>query len=306
MPPAKAGADHRCIGIPRALTAHWLYPLYATFFTELGLTVVLSGVDPAGWLKAHSGFCFPMQIAHGAVLDLVTHGTKIIFLPQVQRMPNPQGARDSYLCPITQASPYVIAKAFPDATILAPVLDFADGKQVAKGLVDMAEQQLGIPRPRAQAAYTAAVSAQVQAETSMQALGQEALAEALADGRPAVLLVGRSYNAFPPEASQSIARKLASMGVRVIPGDCLPQDRIGPTPWHYPNLIMNAVALGAASSQSVPALCQQLQLHHRRLHAGILRRRTGNQAVSPSGDRDAHTSRCRHPDPTGGLLGHRT
>jgi len=73
-----------------------------------------------------------------------------------------------------------------------------------------------------------------QAEEAMRELGRQALDAALADGRPALLLVGRSYNAFPPEASQSIARKLASMGVRVIPGDCLPLERIGPTSWHYP------------------------------------------------------------------------
>ena len=37
----------------------------------------------------------------------------------------------------------------------------------------------------------------------------------------AILLAGHSYNAFAPEASQSVAKKLSSMGVTVIPGDCL-------------------------------------------------------------------------------------
>ena len=36
------------IGIPRALTTHSLFPLYSTFFSVLGLEVVLSGVDPTG------------------------------------------------------------------------------------------------------------------------------------------------------------------------------------------------------------------------------------------------------------------
>ena len=49
------------LGIPRALTTHSLFPLYATFFTELGMEVVLSGVDPQGELKAYSGFCFPRR-----------------------------------------------------------------------------------------------------------------------------------------------------------------------------------------------------------------------------------------------------
>lgn len=241
--PVAPVAGMRRIGIPRALTTHRLYPLYATFFAQLKMDVVLSNVDPAGWLKTNSAFCFPMQIAHGAVLDLVKGGTTLIFLPQVSRMPNTLGARDSYLCPITQASPYVIAKAFADATLLAPVLDFAQGYDSSPGLVEMAESQLAIPHDEAEAAYRLAVAAQLQAEESMRALGQQSLELALADGKPTLLLVGRSYNAYPPEASQSIARKLASMGVRVIPGDCLPQQLGGPTAWHYPNLIMNAVEL---------------------------------------------------------------
>jgi len=236
-------ASHRRIGIPRALTAHSLYPLYSTFFSRLGMEVVLSGVDAAGAMKANSGFCYPVQIAHGAVMDLIKGGTELIFLPQVSRMPNPRGERDSYLCPLAQASPYVTAKAFPGAKILSPVLDFAEGYEASAAMIDLAESQLGFAREEAQHAYRQAVSAQLEAEEAMLALGRGAVKDALADGKPTILLVGRSYNAFPPEASQSVARKLASMGVRVIPGDCLPQERTGQTAWHYPNVILNAVAL---------------------------------------------------------------
>ena len=231
------------IGIPRALTAHSLYPLYATFFSRLGFEPVLSGVDPAGWLKAYSGFCFPVQIAHGAVLDLVKRGLDRIFLPHVSRMPNHEAGRDSYLCPITQAAPYFMSKAFPGVAFLSPVLSFAQGYETCTGLADMACEQLGVSRAAAAQAYGEAVQAQVRAEQAMQRLGQEALEAARADGQPTVILVGRSYNAFSPEASQSVGRKLASMGVRVVPGDCLPPVRTGPTAWHYPNVILNAVAL---------------------------------------------------------------
>ncbi len=241
--PASRPLGARRIGIPRALTTHSLYPLYCTFFERLGMDVVLSGINSAGALKANSGFCFPVQIAHGAVLDLIHGGTDLIFLPQVSRMPNPQAGRNSYLCPVAQASPYVIAKAFPSATILSPVLDFTNGYAASQELVTLAESQLGCSHDSARQAYEQAVAAQLQAEQSMRDLGSQALKDALADGAPTILIVGRSYNAFPAEASQSIARKLASMGMRVIPGDCLPQERAGPTAWHYPNLTMNAVTL---------------------------------------------------------------
>ena len=69
------------------------------------------------------------------------------------------------------------------------------------------------------------------------------MTSAVADGKPTIILVGRSYNAFPAEASQAVAKKLSSLGIRVIPGDCLPQQTAGPTSWHYANIIMNAVEL---------------------------------------------------------------
>ncbi len=243
MPATHADATRRQIGIPRALTAHSLYPLYSTFFRQLGMDVVLSGVDASGAMKANSGFCYPVQIAHGAVQNLLKNGTDLIFMPQVIRMPNAHEGRDSYLCPLAQASPYVLAKAFPIAKILCPVLDFAHGYDASTDLIDLAASQLDFSRNQAEHAYRLAVVAQLEAEKSMLALGGQALKDALADGKPTILLVGRSYNAFPPEASQSVARKLASMGVRVIPGDCLPQEQGGQTIWHYPNVILNAVAL---------------------------------------------------------------
>ena len=85
--------------------------------------------------------------------------------------------------------------------------------------------------------------AQTEAENALRQLGQTALARAVAEGKPAVLLAGHSYNAFSPEASQSVGKKLSSMGVTVIPADCLAPVATGPTAWHFANQILNAVAL---------------------------------------------------------------
>ncbi|MFI5358074.1 MAG: acyl-CoA dehydratase activase-related protein, partial [Opitutales bacterium] len=151
--------------------------------------------------------------------------------------------RDSLLCPITQASPYFLAKAFPRTRLLSPILNFTGGYQPCTGLTDIVVRELGVPRESAERAWAAAVQVQLEAEQGMQTLGQRALATAIAGGQPTVLLTGHSYNAFTPEASQSIGRKLASMGVTAIPADCLMADRTGPTAWHFANQIMNAVTL---------------------------------------------------------------
>ena len=241
--PDKPNGGRPRIGLPRALTTHSLHPLYAAFFDGLGVDLVLSEVDSRGELKSNSGFCFPAQIAHGAVLDLARRGLDLVFLPHVTRMPQAGECRDSYLCPITQAGPYFIAKAFPEIRFLSPVLDFTHGYAASPALVELAVRDLGTPRLIAEQAWAAAVRAQTEAEDALRQLGQTALAQAVAEGKPAILLAGHSYNAFTPEASQSVGKKLSSMGVPVIPAGCLAPVGKGPTSWHFANQILNATAL---------------------------------------------------------------
>lgn len=240
---ANGAAPTKRIGIPKALTAHSLFPLYSTFFAGLGMDVVLSDIDPRGELKSNAGFCFPAQIAHGAVLDLVERGIELIFLPHVLRMPAHQAWKESYLCPITQASPYFLAKAYPHIHLLAPLLDFSDGYAASAALVNMAVNELGQNREVAERQWHVAVQAQTAAESAIQKLGQAALAEAIATNKPAIVLAGHSYNAFTPEGSQSVGKKLSSMGIAAIPADCLLPEGAGPTSWHFANQVMNAVNL---------------------------------------------------------------
>ena len=229
------------IGIPKALTTHSLYPLYSTFFSNLGMEVVLSEVDPRGDLKSYAGFCFPTQIAHGAVLDLSRKDLDLIFLPQVARMPKQNSCRECYFCPITQACPYFMAKAFSDIRFLSPELDFTNGYEACSALIDMAIRDLQTPQDMAKQAWTAAVRAQTDSESALRELGQSALEEAVEAGKPAIVLAGHSYSAFTPEASQSVGKKLSSMGITVIPADCLASVGDGPTSWHFANQILNAM-----------------------------------------------------------------
>jgi predicted nucleotide-binding protein (sugar kinase/HSP70/actin superfamily) len=196
--PANAGGR---IGIPKALLTHSLHPLFSTFFSGLGIQTVLSGVDPQGELKSNAGFCFPVQIAHGAVLDLARNGVSRIFLPQVMHMPEANACRDCHLCPITQASPSFMAKAFPDLHFLSPLLDCSKGYGRGATMVEMVVQELGVSQALAGSAWTAAVRAQEEAQCALREMGQKTLDEALSGGKMAILLAGRSYSAFAPEAS---------------------------------------------------------------------------------------------------------
>ena len=85
--------------------------------------------------------------------DLVKKDVGLIFIPHVVRMPHPNQCKDSYLCPITQAEPYFLAKAFPDRRLLSPVLEFINGYQTCTALVDMAVSDLGVSRDSATDAW---------------------------------------------------------------------------------------------------------------------------------------------------------
>ncbi|GAB1482077.1 hypothetical protein MASR2M78_08920 [Treponema sp.] len=103
------------IGIPRAFSVHTLYPLYSWFFHELGIKTFLSEeVAHDGVARAESTYCFPAEIAHGAVQDCLDKGADYIFLPHFRDMESYEEDVHANFCPITQSLPYYIQKAFPD------------------------------------------------------------------------------------------------------------------------------------------------------------------------------------------------
>ncbi|MHA1303834.1 MAG: acyl-CoA dehydratase activase, partial [Candidatus Heimdallarchaeaceae archaeon] len=231
------------IGIPRALLTHSLFPLYSTFFEELGYEVVLSDIDKEKELVTNASFCYPVQILHGAILDLIKKNVSFIFLPHVHTLPKGKRWLDATFCPITQSSPYFITVNFKEQTFLSPVLDFSRGYEVDTSLVDMAIQDLNQPKKLAKEAYKKAVHIQRQIEEKFVQIGNETLKKLKENNEIGILLVGRSYNAFPPETSQLISRKLASMGVTVIPFDFLEKQGEEDIPWYFGNYAKIAINL---------------------------------------------------------------
>jgi len=231
------------IGIPRALLVHSLFPLYSTFFQELGYEVILSDIDKEKEIMTNAAFCFPIQILHGAVLDLIKKGIKRIFIPHIHTMTKGENWLDATFCPITQASPYFISTAFKEATFLKPVLDYSDGYENNPALVTMAIEELNETRTLAEKAYQKAVAKQLAVERELQQMGEELTKELKEKDEIGILLVGRSYNAFPPETSLRIPKKLASMGVTVIPFDFLKKQEVKDIPWFFVNYAKVAINL---------------------------------------------------------------
>ncbi len=230
------------VGLNKSFFTDTCYPLYRRFFEELGFAVALpetvrqEGVDRRG-----AAFCYPVEISHGFLQDLLELRIDWLFLPHFKggapRNGNGCGhsPAKSITCPLSQGEPYYLGTAFKDhpaylslkkaGRILSPVIDFAKGHEAAEGVFLEMARTLGKTVREGRRAYAAAVQTQKTVEAAMREEGRRALEELEADPAAlAVVVFGRSYNAFVSEAHMGIPRKFATRGVRVIPIDMLATD----------------------------------------------------------------------------------
>ncbi len=214
------------VGIPRCFSIYTLWPLYSWFFHSLGIeTVVSKNVSNEGTARTESSYCFPAEIAHGAVQDIFDRDFDYIFLPHFRDMESYEKDAPANFCPITQALPYYIKKAFPEipeGKYLAPVVSFMYGMEKAgESFISMAAV-LGFSEREAKNAFAIAYEKQMKCFAKLSELGKKALEEARKSKRSVIALLGRPYNAFTVDANMGIPRKYTTRGYSVIPYDILP------------------------------------------------------------------------------------
>jgi predicted CoA-substrate-specific enzyme activase len=249
-PPTSHYKRSYVVGIPRAFSVHTLYPLYSWFFHELGIRTILSSeVAHGGVARAESTYCFPAEIAHGAVQDCLDKGADYVLLPHFRDMPSYEEDVHANFCPITQSLPYYIEKAFPDVDkkrFLPLVVSFKFGENKALELFTVMTRRLGISEAETRIAFEKAMAKQQAYFEAARRLGREALEEARKADRPVIALLGRPYNAFTPEANLGIPRKFVTRGYSIVPFDILPfeGEEIFPNMyWYYGQQDVKSAAL---------------------------------------------------------------
>ncbi len=214
------------VGIPRAFSVHTLYPLYSWFFHELGIKTFLSTeVAHAGVARAESTYCFPAEIAHGAIQDCLDKKADYVLLPHFRDMPSYEEKVHANFCPITQALPYYMGKAFPDIDKkkwLPLVVSFKFGEGKALELFCEMTKLLGISEAETKAAFDTAWAKQKSYFEAAEKMGLQAIEDARKADRPVIAVLGRPYNAFTPEANMGIPRKFTTRGYSIVPFDILP------------------------------------------------------------------------------------
>ncbi|MGO9275261.1 MAG: acyl-CoA dehydratase activase [Terriglobia bacterium] len=237
------------IGIPRAMFFYDRFPFWCAYFQELGFEIATSAerdrsIAAAGEDLAVAQPCFPVQVAHGHVRDLIDKGVEHILLPNVVNVEAPPSDLPSHLCPWNQTLPFVI-RAVPklaslNGRYLIPTLHFRLGrKRVMKELAEFSSS-LDVSRRESNRAAVAGYEAQERFDNALLGAGAEALQKLEATGEPGLILVGRPYNLYDRGVNCDIPRKLRDLyGVNVIPMDFLPLEGEDITEVH-PNMFWNS------------------------------------------------------------------
>lgn len=116
----KEAAALQRIGIPQGLFYYYYYPLWKTFFSDLGAEVVTSSstnrltVD-RGIEAAVDETCFPLKVFLGHVRELADQNLNYLFIPRLVSIES-----KSYICPKFMGVPDIVRAAIPH---LPPILD---------------------------------------------------------------------------------------------------------------------------------------------------------------------------------------
>ncbi|MDP4191397.1 MAG: acyl-CoA dehydratase activase [Bacteroidota bacterium] len=218
------------IGITRSFLTNTFYPLYFNFFTKLGFNVILSSESKiSGVDKKEAAFCYPVELAHGFLQDLLDKDPDYIFLPHITEIYNPNTNLPKKTCVLLQSESYYLKAAFKDelkkTRLISPVLNFSNGYKSAKEDFISLALELGKEKSKAEEAFDFACSELEKMISEFKQTGIKALKEIESDPESfAVVLFGRPYNAFAKEANLGVPQKFASRGIKIIPHDFLPYD----------------------------------------------------------------------------------
>lgn len=212
------------IGLPFVFFMHDYLPYYATLLWELGFEPMLhtetdAEVRRLGLEAVATETCFPIKTALGHTARLIRDGMESIFLPSF--INTSSDGLDNLACPLTQSFPYQARSIFQDARFLVPPVSYRFPVKEQDALMLQALQPFGVRLGDIRRAKEAARIEQERFRASIAEKGREVLASL--DG-PAVVVVGRAYNAFDPGMNLNIPRKLAGMGIAALPMDFLPAE----------------------------------------------------------------------------------
>lgn len=226
-------AKRGVVGIPRVLNMYENYPFWATFFTKLGFSVVLS---PSSTRKIYElgidsipseSECYPAKLAHGHVSWLIHQNVDFIFYPCIPYERNEfPDSNNHYNCPIVTSYAENIKNNVDEISsgqvkFMNPFMSFASEETLSSQLIkSFATSEFGISESEIRDAVSEGWKELAVVRMEMQKKGEEVLKYMEENGKRGIVLAGRPYH-VDPEINHGIPELINSYGIAVLTEDSI-------------------------------------------------------------------------------------
>lgn len=223
----KSGARGK-LGIPLALSAYELAPLWHELFSSLGFEVHFSRpstrrtYERGQFTIPSDTACYPAKIMHGHVLELIDEGFEIIFSPELTYNIDEGASDNHYNCPIVAYYPELLAgniDALKSVSFIHPHLCIDSAFSLAKTIYRPLHTLDGsISFLAVLFACKKAFAAYRKYTDAVRREGERAIAFARKNGLRIMILAGRPYH-IDPQICHGIDKLANSLGFVVVSED---------------------------------------------------------------------------------------
>jgi len=227
------------IGIPRALLYYYYYPLWKTFFEQLGCEVITSGKTTKelinkGIKASVPEICVPIKILNGHALELLESGVDYIFIPRMMSI-----RKGEFFCPKFMGLPDMVRYGLPGAQnkVLFPkISSLTDDISDEELYLDLGEA-LGVTHKQIKEALKEGRKVwkeyrdiSKEGYTAIEALNYVETGEKPEredkDCTVTIGLMGYVYDVYDEFVSMGIVDRLREMGVKVLTFEMMDEDML--------------------------------------------------------------------------------
>jgi predicted nucleotide-binding protein (sugar kinase/HSP70/actin superfamily) len=195
---------------------NYLFPVLQWFFDRWDTAGI------ARWWNLRCGsagaaFCFPVEIAHGFMANLLSKDPDVLFLPHIRGVPTDSDNANTCTCVFVQGEAFYLKSTFEgiqSKKVITPYLDLSRGFEPRTAEFLKVALELCSSQVDGLKAFKAGMAAQAAYSDEIRTAGAKILQELEQDPEAmAIVLFGRPYNAFAGEANKGIPGKFASRGI---------------------------------------------------------------------------------------------
>ena len=204
------------------------YPFWHTFFTRLGLRVILSPYDmrdmPMEAMETIPSYseCYPAKLVHGHIYRLLERHPDFIWYPCVDKGPD-EGSENTFMCPMVTSYPETIAANMDgilsekNIPFLHPFLPMQNEKVLARHLYE-ALRFLSVSHSEIRIAIQAARKEQESYRQDLKEKTLSILHEIQEKNLTGIVLAGRPYH-LDPTVHHGIPDLINQLGMAVLSED---------------------------------------------------------------------------------------